>query len=110
MRILFGLAALATLGATAAAAQPSQPAHLSDMAYLQAARCVGLASSKALGANDAKGMAAWLQAEAMHRPDFIVEKGDQMQRDAKYQADRADDLAKPRLQAELSGQCASLKG
>ena len=107
MRILFGVATLAALAATAASAQPG---HLSDMAYLQAARCVGLASSKALGATDAKGMAAWLQAETMHRPDFIVEKGDEMQRQAKYQADRADDLAKPRLQAELSGQCASLKG
>ncbi len=107
MRTLFGLAALAALGATAASAQPG---HLSDMAYLQAARCVGLASSKALGATDAKGMAAWLQTESLRRPDFIVEKGDEMQRQAKYQADRADDMAKPRLQAELAGQCASLKG
>ena len=107
MRILFGLAALAALGATAASAQPG---HLSDMAYLQAARCVGLASSKALGGADAKGMSAWLQTESLRRPDFIVEKGDEMQRQAKYQADRADDMAKPRLQAELAGQCASLKG
>ncbi len=55
-------------------------------------------------------MAAWLQTESLRRPDFIVEKGDEMQRQAKYQADRADDMAKPRLQAELAGQCASLKG
>ncbi len=107
MRILFGLASLAALAATSASAQPGP---LSDVAYLQAARCVGLASSKALGSNDVKGMTAWLQSESMRRQPFIVDKGDEMERQAKYEADRADDMAKPRLQAELSGQCASLKG
>jgi hypothetical protein len=33
-----------------------------------------------------------------------------MQQQAKRQADRADDLVKPRLQAELAGECATLKG
>ena len=107
MRILFGLAALATLGVTAASAQPKP---LSDVAYLQAARCAGLASSKSLGANDGKAMTAWVQSESMRRPAFIVDKGDELQLQAKHEADRADDMAKPRLQAELSGLCASLKG
>ena len=107
MRILFGLAVLAALGATSASAAPS---HLSDAAYLQAARCVGLASSKSLGAPDSKAMQAWLQAESTGRDPFILDKGDELQQQAKRQADRADDLAKPRLQAELSGQCSTLKG
>lgn len=106
MRILFGLAALSALVATSASAAP---AHLTDAAYLEAARCVGLASSKSLGA-DAKGMAAWLQSESFGRPAFILDKGDEMQQQAKREADRADDLVKPRLQAELSGQCSTLKG
>ena len=107
MRILFGLAALAALGATAASAQPGR---LSDVAYLQAARCAGLASSKSLGAADGKAMTAWVQSESLRRPAFIVDKGDEMQLQAKHEADRADDMAKPRLQAELSGLCASIKG
>ena len=107
MRILFGITALAALGATAASAQPG---HLTDTAYLQAARCVGLASSKSLGATDAKGMNAWLQTESVGRLPYILDKGDELQAQAKRQADRADDMSKPRLQAELSGQCASLKG
>ena len=41
MRILTGLVTLAALGATAAAAQPGR---LTDVAYMQAARCVGLAN------------------------------------------------------------------
>ena len=106
MRILFGLAALSALVATSASAAP---AHLSDAAYLEAARCVGLASSKAMGA-DAKGMQAWLQSESGSRPAFILDKGDEMQQQAKHEADRADDVVKPHLQAELSGQCATLKG
>lgn len=107
MRTLFGLAAIAAFAATAASAQPQ---HLTDTAYLEAARCVGLASSKALGAGDGKSLSALLQSESTGRAPYILDKGDEMQQQAKRQADRADDMAKPRLQAELSGQCASLKG
>ncbi len=106
MRILLGLAALSALVATSASAAP---AHLSDAAYLEAARCVGLASSKSLG-GDAKGMQAWLQTERGTRPGFILDKGDEMQQEAKRQADRANEFVKPHLQAELNGECATLKG
>ena len=107
MRTLFGLAATLALVATAASAQPQ---HLTDAGYLQAARCVGLASSKALGPADAKGMTAWLQTESSGRPPFILDKGDELQQQAKRQADRADDMVKTHLEAELTGPCASLKG
>jgi hypothetical protein len=106
MRILIGLAALVALGATAASAKP---AHLSDAAYLEAARCVGLASSKALG-GDAKALSALLQSESSWRQQYILEKGDEMQRDAKREADRAGDMVKPQLQQELAGVCQTLKG
>ena len=107
MRIILGLAALAALGATAASAQPG---HLTDQAYLQAARCVGLASSKSMGVSDSQSMKSWLEAQSIGRQPYILEKGDEMQSDAKHQADRADDMARMRLQAELSGQCATLRG
>ncbi len=107
MRIVIGLAALAAMSATVASAQPG---HLTDQAYLQAARCVGLASSKTMGVSDAKSMRSWLETESVGRLPYILDKGDAMQSDAKRQADRADDLARMRLQAELSGECATLKG
>ena len=80
------------------------------MAYLQAARCVGLASSKTFASPDQKAMAEWLRAETRGREEFIVEKADEAQRDAQIQANHADAAAKPRLQAELAGACASLRG
>jgi Skp family chaperone for outer membrane proteins len=107
MRILFGLTTLAAFGATAASAAPN---HLSDMAYVQAARCVGLASSKTFASPDQKAMADWLRAETRGREEFIVEKADEAQRDAQIQANHADAAVKPRLQAELAGACASLRG
>ena len=106
MRTLAGLIVMAALGATAASAQPSR---LSDVAYLQAARCVGLASSGKLAVSDSKDMAALLKAQSGGRTDFILQKADDMQRDARRQADRAGDEAKVRLNAELQGMCAQLK-
>ena len=106
MRTLTGLVILAALGATAASAQPG---HLSDVAYMQAARCVGLASSANLGAPDDKSMSALLKAESVGRAPFILDKADDMQRQAKREADRADQFGKGRLQAELTGVCATLK-
>ena len=108
MRTLIALASLAAaLGATAASAQPQ---HLSDVAYIEASRCAGLASSKAFASADAKEMTKWLSAERRGREEFIVEKADDAQRDAKSQADHANDYVKSQLQAELNGACASLKG
>ncbi|HEY5412706.1 MAG TPA: hypothetical protein VIJ94_18455 [Caulobacteraceae bacterium] len=41
--------------------------------------------------------------------EFIVEKADEMPRDARIQANHADASVKPRLEAELNGACASLR-
>ena len=108
MRTLIAFAALASdLGATAASAQPQ---HLSDVAYIEAGRCVGLASSKTIAAPDAKSMAAWFNAERRGREEFIVEKAEDAMRDARSQADRANPYLKSQLEAEFSGACATLKG
>jgi hypothetical protein len=106
MRMLAGLIAMAALGATAASAAPS---HLSDSAYLQAARCVGLASSGKLAVSDGKQMAAWLRSQSGGRPPFILDKADQLERQAKREAAHAGDSAKVSLNAELQGACAQLK-
>ncbi len=106
MRILTGLVTLAALGATAAAAQPGR---LTDVAYMQAARCVGLASSGNLGA-DGKSMASWFDSQASGRDPVVLDKADEMRSKAKREADHADQFAKAKLSAELSGSCATLKG
>ena len=110
MRILAGLA-IAALGVSAisgaAVAQPG--GHLSDVAYLEAARCAGLASSKKLG-GDGAALQALLKTESNGRLAAVMEQADEAQARARHEADRADDYSKGRLQAELTGACAALKG
>ncbi len=111
MHILNGAAwaatalSVAVLGATAS----SEPARLSDTAYMQAARCVGLASSHNLGGGDAAAMDKWLRKQSSGRDPYVQDRADELQASAKREGDRADSFSKPRLQAELSGACASLK-
>jgi hypothetical protein len=107
MRIVFGALAIAALAAGAASAKPE---HLSDAQYLEAARCVGLASSRNLGSSDGGALKAWLQAQSTGRMSFTLDRADQVQDDARREADRAGDMTKPRLQAELSGVCTTLRG
>ena len=108
MRTMIAIASLAAVfGATAALAQPP---HLSDVAYIEAGRCVGIASSKTFASPDAKSMEAWFNSERAGRQEFIVEKAEDAMRDAKSQADRANAYVKSQLEAEFSGACATLKG
>jgi len=106
MRRLVGLAILAALGTTAAQAQT---ARLSDGAYMQAARCVGLASSGKLGATDGDAMKAWLKEQSRLRDPYVLDKADRMQQEAKREANSAGEYGKAKLSAELSGPCAALK-
>ncbi len=107
MRILAGLAITTAFIATGATAQP--PGHLTDVAYMEAARCAGLASSSNLGAADAAQFKALLRSQETGRASYVLDKADEMQRTAKRQADHADGMSKEALQNELSGACAQLK-
>jgi hypothetical protein len=106
MRTLVGLTIMAALGATAAQAQP---ARLSDAAYMQAARCVGLASSGKLGATDADAMKDWLKEQRRLRDAFVRDKADRMEEAAKREANSAGEQGRARLSDELNGPCAALK-
>ena len=106
MRFLAGLIITSALVATAASAQPGR---LSDVAYMQAARCAGLASSATLGSADAGSLKALVQSQSWGREPYVLDKADEMQSKAKREADHADDYAKARLSAELNGMCATLK-
>jgi hypothetical protein len=110
MRTLAGLAIVVVAGAAAAAgAASAQPGRLSDVAYVEAARCAGLASSGKLGSADGAALTALLKAQAYGREQTVLDQADDAQRQAKREASHADDYSKSRLQAELSGACASFK-
>ena len=112
MRNVTGLAIAATallIGSSAATAAPAQGAQLSDTAYMQVARCAGLAASGKVGASDGSAFASLVKSQAGSRPGYIMDKADQMQRDAKREASRAGDVERSKLAAELTGVCAALK-
>ena len=109
MRTLAGLAMLTALGvATAASAAPAQ--RLSDVAYVEAARCAGLASSGKLGSSDGAQLMALLKAQAYDREQTVLDQASDAQQQAKRQASKADDYMKSKLQTELSTSCAPFKG
>lgn len=107
MRIAMTVIALTCAVATTASARAN---HLTDVEYLQAARCSGLAASEALGAVDTASIDAMLKTESRGRVGFIVDKADQAKSDAKRIASRAKAERKAGLQAELSGACARYFG
>jgi hypothetical protein len=87
---------LAASGATAAAT------HVTDVDYLKANRCKGLAQG--LGDTDAvAGLSAFIKEQGKTRVDYILERGDAELARAKREASSVD--TKTRVQAEFSGTC-----
>ncbi|MEI9963930.1 MAG: hypothetical protein WDM92_03755 [Caulobacteraceae bacterium] len=107
MRILAGLTIITALGVAGVAS--AETTRLSDVAYMQAARCAGLASSGKLDAADAGAIKALVRSQSAGRMPYVQDKADEIQQSAKREADHADDSTKAKLSAELSGACASLK-
>ena len=101
--IVTSLAAVAMLsGATAAAAAAT------DVEYLRANRCLGLAQSGVVEA-DSSALEAFVKAEARTRVAFVLDRGkaelDKARREGK--TDNAE--RKARLSAELAGPCQAFK-
>ena len=95
-------AALASLSlASAGVAGAAYAASVSDMDYLKASRCRGIA--KGLGA-DSSAIDAYLK-RAGGRSALVVSRADEEFAKAKRQGSSSD--GKDRLQAELSGPCAA---
>jgi hypothetical protein len=107
MRILAGLAIVALGAGVMAGAASAQPGRLSDVAYVQAARCAGLASSGKLG-GDGTAIAARLKSEGRGRQTMVQDQADAAMAQGRREADRAGEFSKAKLQAELTGACASL--
>jgi len=105
MRTTIVIAALAAAAATSAFAQPDS--RLSDVEYMQAARCAGIASA---GGVDTASINAMLKTQGRSRVAYIADKADEMRSDAARSAKHANGYAKEKLNAELDGVCKRFLG
>ena len=103
MRILAALAATAGLGFAASAS--ADPAHLDDVQFVQANRCLGLMSSKALATPDAAALKRLIDSQAGGRAAFVYDKADDARETAMRQAEHAKPDALAKLAAERDGAC-----
>jgi hypothetical protein len=107
MRITAALVALAAAtAATTAVAQPN--VRLSDVDYMQAARCAGIASADS--SIDTASIDSLLKEQSRGRVAYISDKADEMRSTAARSAKRANGYAKERLNAELGGACKRFLG
>lgn len=107
MRAFSAAALVAATCLAGAQALAAQPAHLSDAQYIEANRCVGLMSSKALGTPDAAAMKQLVKTEIGGRMGYIYDKADQARDDAQREANR-NGPADTHLVAERDGVCREL--
>jgi len=106
------LTAAALIAATCAAGAPAlaAPSQLNDVQFVEANRCLGLMSSKSIGAADAAAtLAKFLKSQNGSRVGFIYDRADQARDDARREADRAGP-ENTRLIAERDGVCRSFTG
>lgn len=99
---IFVAAGLAAVAGTASAAG-------SDVDYLKAARCKGLASGT-LTAVDTAALDAYLQTEGRNRTTFVLDRGKIALDQGKREATTNNEARKARLTAELNGPCQAFKG
>jgi hypothetical protein len=98
----FTAIALAAVGLATLAGSASAASHATDVDFLRANRCKGLAVG--LG-SDATPFASYIKAEEGTRLDVIIDRGDQEFDRARRQAKDANIKAK--LEAELAGPCSA---
>jgi len=97
--IAFVLLGLAAAGSAAAATQ------VSDVDYLKANRCKGLAAGMG---EDTSGVDAFIKAQGAYRLDYILDRGREEYARAKRQT--SDAYLKDRLNAELTSACTAYLG
>lgn len=97
--IAFVALGLAVAGSAAASGR------VTDVDYLKANRCKGIASG--MGA-DTASLDAFIKAEGRTRVDYILQRGEEERSRAKRQT--ADANLKGSLSAELSGACTAYMG
>ena len=95
------LAAAGLLAAGTAAASD----RVSDLDYLKASRCKGLATG--LG-SDTTGLDAFLKEQGRSRSTMVIDRADTEMTRGKREASRGD--SKERLSAEVAGPCLAYTG
>jgi hypothetical protein len=103
-------AAIAAIACASAATAFAEPAHLSDVQYIAANRCLGLMSSKTLGTPDAASLSKYLDKESYGRVPFAYDEADQARDEALRQANRSNADTNARLIAERDGVCRQFVG
>lgn len=98
---------LTAIIAASALAGAAQAGTASDEAYMQAARCRGLAASEGLGAIDAAAVTAFLEQEGKGRDAAVRFKAGSTVAGARKEGDKARGAAKDRLLAERSSVCSA---
>ena len=88
---------------TAGAASASD--RVSDLDYMKASRCKGLATG--LGA-DSAGLDAFLKEQGRSRSQIVVDRGEDEMTRGKREASKSD--SKDRVSAELTGPCMAYAG
>ena len=104
MRFLISAAIAAVACATAATAF-AEPAHLNDVQFIAANRCLGLMSSKTLGTPDAATLARFINAESVGRVGSVYDEADQARDSGRRDANRSGAETSARLVAERDGVC-----
>ncbi|MFN3513698.1 MAG: hypothetical protein ACK41C_11665 [Phenylobacterium sp.] len=100
--IAFAAAGFAAVGGSALAA-------VSDVEYLRANRCRGLAEGQ-LAQVDVEAMDAFLKAEGRTRSVMVQDRGKVEFDKAKREAKSTNEQRRARLTAELNGPCQVYKG
>lgn len=92
----------AAVSALAGAAAAQNPEPLSDVAYIAAARCEGLAQGAKV---DTAAIKKMLVNQEGARSQAILDKADEVRQDAKRQASHAQGYMAESVNAELNGAC-----
>jgi hypothetical protein len=108
MRSFSHLIIVATLAASTSAL--ASPSHLTDVQYMQAARCRALIAAPALGGGDTSQIDALLKRESSGRLGYVYDKANEMQRDAARTARDASSERKASLISERDGVCEAFNG
>jgi hypothetical protein len=97
------IASVIAISALAGAAQ----AGVSNLNYLQAARCRGLAASEGLGKLDTANIDAFLKQEGSAREIAVRTSAGNKIAGAQKEGDKAEGAKKDKLLAERSGVCSA---
>jgi hypothetical protein len=100
-------AVIALVAASLTAGSASAAGRVTDVDYLKANRCKGLATSIS-GVVDPTALNDFIKAERKTRTSYVVDRGDDEFEKARREAKSED--RKARLTAELTGQCQAYLG